>query len=119
AFVKEEYWDISAMMEAAGKPAIKAKLTHWNGKKLEKFDIVNERSAIDIETALKSKTYAVSSVEPKQVKRNPSAPFTTSTLQQEASRKLGFSAKKTMQLAQKLYEGVPLEGGETTGLITY
>lgn len=119
AFIREEYWDISAMMEAAGKPAIKAKLTHWNGKKLEKFDIVNERSAIDIETTLKSKTYAVSSVEPKQVKRNPSAPFTTSTLQQEASRKLGFSAKKTMQLAQKLYEGVPLEGGETTGLITY
>lgn len=119
AFISQEYWDVSAQMQAEGKPAIKAKLTHYEGKKLEKFDIPNEAMAQDIETALKAKTYAVSSVEPKQVKRNPSAPFTTSTLQQEASRKLGFSAKKTMQLAQKLYEGIPLEGGETTGLITY
>ncbi|MCH2547688.1 MAG: type I DNA topoisomerase, partial [Alphaproteobacteria bacterium] len=119
AFITREYWDISAVMQAEGKAGIKAKLTHWQGNKLDKFDIIDERSAVDIETTLKSKTYAVSSVEPKQVKRNPSAPFTTSTLQQEASRKLGFGAKKTMQLAQKLYEGVPLEGGETTGLITY
>jgi DNA topoisomerase-1 len=119
AFITQEYWDISAVMQAAEKPGIKAKLTHWQGNKLDKFDIVTEKAALDIETALQSKTYAVSSVEPKQVKRNPAAPFTTSTLQQEASRKLGFGAKKTMQLAQKLYEGVPLEGGETTGLITY
>lgn len=119
AFVTQEYWDVSAVMVGQGKPGIKARLTHWQGKKLDKFDIANEHSAKSIEAALQSKKYAVSSVEPKQVKRNPSAPFTTSTLQQEASRKLGFSAKKTMQLAQKLYEGVPLEGGETTGLITY
>lgn len=119
AFISQEYWDVSAVMQAQGKSGIKAKLTHWQGKKLEKFDMVDERSAMDIETALKSKTYAVSKVDPKQVKRNPAAPFTTSTLQQEASRKLGFGAKKTMQLAQKLYEGIPLEGGETTGLITY
>jgi DNA topoisomerase I len=119
AFISQEYWDVSAIMQAEGKAGIKAKLTHWQGKKLDKFDIANAEQAGSIEMALKSKTYAVSHVEPKTVKRNPSAPFTTSTLQQEASRKLGFGAKKTMQLAQKLYEGIPLEGGETTGLITY
>ncbi|MBM3617843.1 MAG: type I DNA topoisomerase, partial [Alphaproteobacteria bacterium] len=118
AFKSQEYWDISASLQAAGKPAIKARLTHWQGKKLEKFDIVTADKAGSIEAELKSKTYAVSSIEPKQVKRNPYPPFTTSTLQQEASRKLGFGAKKTMQLAQKLYEGVTIEG-ETTGLITY
>lgn len=118
-FQTQEYWDISAAMLAVGKPAIKARLTEWQGKKLEKFDIPNEESAHSIEAALKTKQYAVSKVEPKQAKRNPAAPFTTSTLQQEASRKLGFSAKKTMQVAQKLYEGVPLPSGETAGLITY
>ena len=119
AFVAREYWDIHAQMQAAGHPAIKAKLTHWQGKKLDKFDVVTGAQAHDIEAQLKQKHYSVSAVEPKQAKRNPAAPFTTSTLQQEASRKLGFSAKKTMQLAQKLYEGVPLASGETAGLITY
>lgn len=118
-FVSQEYWTITAQMLAEGHPAIKARLTHYNGEKLEKFDIASEAQAKNIEQTLATKQFRVGQVEPKQARRNPSAPFTTSTLQQEASRKLGFGAKKTMQLAQKLYEGVPLEGGETTGLITY
>lgn len=118
AFVNQEYWDIQAQMLASGSTPIRARLVEWQGKKLEKFDIPNENIAHEIEATLKTKSYKVASVEPKQVKRNPSAPFTTSTLQQEASRKLGFSAKKTMQLAQKLYEGLSIDG-ETVGLITY
>jgi DNA topoisomerase-1 len=97
---------------------VKARLTHYNGEKLEKFSIPNEAHASSITESLKTKTYNVTKIDPKQSRRNPYAPFTTSTLQQEAARKLGFGAKRTMQIAQKLYEGIDL-GGETTGLITY
>lgn len=118
AFKSREYWDIKLDLKTALGADFTAKLTQYNGKKLEQFDIVAEKSAGDIVKILKAKNYSVASVEKKQSTRNPYAPFTTSSLQQEASRKLGFGAKKTMQVAQKLYEGVEL-GGETVGLITY
>ncbi len=116
-FISQEYWDIRAMLSHK-QQAVKTRLTHWQGEKLEKFSIANEAQAKSIADAITGKQFSVSLVEPKQVRRHPFAPFTTSTLQQEASRKLGFGAKKTMQLAQKLYEGVDI-GGETVGLITY
>ena len=117
-FISREYWDIKATLANKTDTAFKAKLSSWQGKKLDKFDIVTEKDAKEITALLEKKQYKVSSIDPKQTRRHPYPPFTTSTLQQDASRKLGFSAKKTMQLAQKLYEGVDI-GGETTGLITY
>jgi DNA topoisomerase-1 len=90
----------------------------FDGSKIARLDIPDEAAARRIEAALKSGDYRVTSIESKPVKRNPPPPFTTSTLQQEASRKLGFSASRTMQVAQRLYEGVDLNG-ETVGLITY
>lgn len=117
-FLSQEYWDIRIALQSGDKPVFKARLTHWQGSKLDKFDIPNEARAKEISAALEAKQYAVASIEPKQVRRHPYPPFTTSTLQQDASRKLGFGAKRTMQIAQKLYEGVDI-GGETTGLITY
>src|SRR4029077_5941360 len=84
----------------------------------EKLSLTNEAEAKSAEAAIKAQTFTIGSVESKPVKRNPSPPFITSTLQQEAARKLGFNAKRTMQVAQGLYEGVDI-GGETTGLITY
>lgn len=118
AFVSEEYWTING--EFLGKPSkkVKAKLTHLRKKKLSKFDINNEDLAKDAVAEIKKHAYNVLKVEKKQTKRNPAPPFTTSTLQQEASRKLGFGATRTMKTAQILYEGINL-GGETTGLITY
>jgi len=118
AFKSREYWDIKLDLKTALGTDFTAKLTQYNGKKLEQFDIVKESQAGDIVKLLAAKNYSVASIEKKQSVRNPYAPFTTSTLQQEASRKLGFGAKKTMQVAQKLYEGVDL-GGESVGLITY
>jgi DNA topoisomerase-1 len=117
-FISQEYWDIRVQLANSGGTAFKAKLSHWKGKKLEKFDIPNEAEAKTITSALETKQYAVTSVDPKQARRHPYPPFTTSTLQQDASRKLGFGAKRTMQIAQKLYEGMDI-GGETVGLITY
>ena len=117
-FVAQEYWDITLDMVKTDGAAFKARLSHYAGEKLDKFSISNEDQAITITEALKSKQYQISSVTPKQQRRNPYAPFSTSTLQMDASRKLGFSAKKTMQIAQRLYEGITL-GGETVGLITY
>ncbi len=117
-FKKQEYWDISFDLKAVCGNNFTAKLSHINGEKLEKFSIPDKQSADAIESALKGQNFTINSIQKKQQKRNPSAPFITSSLQQEASRKLGFSAKKTMQIAQKLYEGIDL-GGETVGLITY
>ncbi len=117
AFQSEEYWTISA--DFLHKDAqFTANLTQFDGKKLAKLDIKDEAQAQSIKEALAHNSYKVDSVEKKAVKRNPYAPFTTSSLQQDAFRKLGFSAKKTMQIAQKLYEGVSV-GGVLTGLITY
>lgn len=117
-FKSEEYWDIALNLLNSNKESFLAKLTHVNGKKLEKFSIPNAELANDLAEKLKSRSFNVEILEKKQQKRQPQAPFITSSLQQEAARKLGFSAKKTMQIAQKLYEGMDI-GKETVGLITY
>lgn len=118
AFKTDEYWTVLAHLATAAREDVQARLVSRDGKKLDKLDIKDATSAHAIEGALESQPCTVASVDKKAVRRNPAAPFTTSTLQQEASRKLGFSAKQTMQVAQRLYEGVDI-GGETMGLITY
>lgn len=115
AFEPEEYWSLVAQLVTAEKEAFEAKLTKHKGKAIKPG---SEKEMNTILDALKGAKYEVTDVEKKTVKRNPAPPFTTSTLQQEASRKLGFSVKKTMVLAQKLYEGVELDSGHE-GLITY
>ena len=118
AFRPREYWTVEAtFLTPAGAP-FTARLTHLDGKKLDQFDLNDEASALAAKRAVEAGTFSVASVERKRVKRNPPAPFTTSTLQQEASRKLGMGAQATMRCAQQLYEGVELDG-ETTGFITY
>jgi DNA topoisomerase I len=117
-FNPQEYWSILANLKTPGGDALQAGITSFEGKKLTRLDIKSEAEATTIRTMLESASYSVESVASKPAKRNPAAPFTTSTLQQEASRKLGFSASRTMQVAQKLYEGISI-GGETSGLITY
>ena len=117
-FKSEEYWDIALSLLNTNKQQFLAKLSHIDGKKLEKFTIPNAELAHELETKLKTKLFYVEALEKKQQKRQPQPPFITSSLQQEAARKLGFSAKKTMQIAQKLYEGMDI-GQETVGLITY
>lgn len=103
-FTSREYWDIKASMQAESGSNIIARLIEYNGDKLDKFSISTAKQAETIAAALKTKQYAVASLEPKEVRRHPAPPFTTSTLQQEAARKCGFGAKRTMQIAQKLYE---------------
>jgi DNA topoisomerase-1 len=120
AFKAEEFWTIEADTEKAQQP-FSARLTHYLGKKLEKFSINNEVQARQAEQTLSQAGrdgLRVVKVEKKQRRRNPAPPFTTSTLQQEASRKLGFTAQRTMRVAQQLYEGVDVGQG-TVGLITY
>ncbi len=117
AFVPREYWSITAELEAAGAQApFHAKLAKKDDKKIE---LNNEEDAKGALKDLEGAEYRISSVETKEVKRNPSPPFTTSKLQQEASRKLGFTAKKTMMLAQQLYEGVEIGAEGPVGLISY
>jgi len=119
-FEPREYWTIEAEV-SSDKQAFNAKLTQLDGEKLSQFSIDNETLAKqaerDLATAAKGKL-RIGKVEKKKRKRNPAAPFTTSTMQQEAARKLGFTAKKTMSIAQQLYEGIDI-GGETVGLISY
>lgn len=118
SFKKEEYWTIDAKFNTKNNDEIDATLEAVDGKKLEKFDLnTKDKAESVLEAVLKSK-FNVSDIIAKEVKRKPYAPFTTSTIQQDASTKLGFSPKKTMLLAQKLYEGVAING-ETKGLITY
>src|SRR6201999_621230 len=117
-FKAREYWSIEALFITPGGAPFTARLTHLDGKRLDQFDLNNEAAALRAKQAVEAGDFTVGSVERKRVKRHPPAPFTTSTLQQEASRKLGFGAQQTMRLAQQLYEGVELDG-ETTGLITY
>ncbi len=117
-FKPEEYWTIAAIMATAGGQTFPARLHALDGKTLGKFALPNEASAKVAVARIEGANFAVATVERKQVRRNPAPPFITSTLQQEASRKLGFSATKTMRTAQQLYEGVDI-GGETVGLITY
>ena len=117
AFRAQEYWSIDTDIHTASGN-FPARLIQLDGKKLEKLSLGNGTDAQRAVDAINAAKFSVGSVEAKPVKRNPSPPFITSTLQQEASRKLGFNAKRTMQVAQGLYEGVEI-GGETTGLITY
>ena len=118
AFIAREYWTVQGrFLTPAGMP-FSARLTHHQGRKLEQFDLGNEKDAMAAKAAVEAAAFTVGSVEKKRVKRNPPPPFQTSTLQQEASRKLGFGAQATMRTAQGLYEGVAI-GGETVGLITY
>ena len=119
AFNEQEYWTIAARLGVSAGQEFKAGLVDVGGKKLGKFDIPAEGVATALKAALQSGSYQVSKVTKTEKKRNPSPPFTTSTLQQEASRKLGFSAKKTMSTAQKLYEGIDIGAEGTVGLITY
>jgi DNA topoisomerase-1 len=122
AFVPQEYWTIDAEGEHTGQ-AFPLKLTEFAGQKVEQFSFTGELRAREVEAALRAATGAdgqltVLAIDRKQRRRNPAPPFTTSTLQQEASRKLAFSAQRTMRLAQQLYEGVDLGEGNV-GLISY
>ncbi len=117
-FKPQEYWTIIAELATGKNVTFQARLFSAGGKKLEKFDIADGATAERLKAALEGGRFVVANIESKSQRRNPAAPFTTSTLQQEASRKLGFSPRQTMQLAQRLYEGVDL-GGEAEGLITY
>jgi len=114
AFKPVEYWSIDALF----KPEIEANLVEYKGNKIEKMTIGNEKDAREIETILKSEVYHVKSIEKKQRKSSTPPPFMTSTLQQSASGRLSFSPKKTMMIAQKLYEGVKTDKGQM-GVITY
>jgi len=117
-FVSQEYWSIVAKLETAKGAPFEARLTAFEGDKIGRLDIGTEARATAIRTMLEGASFRVDSVVSKPQKRNPYPPFTTSTLQQEASRKYGFAAQRTMQIAQRLYEGIDLSG-ETVGLITY
>ncbi len=117
-FRAREYWTVEAIFTTPAGAPFTARLTHLNGKRLDQFDLPNTATAHAAKAAVEAGAFTVGTVEKKRVRRNPPAPFTTSTLQQEASRKLGFGAQQTMRVAQQLYEGVELDG-ETTGLITY
>ncbi|MGQ3214017.1 type I DNA topoisomerase [Shinella sp.] len=117
-FVSEEYWNLSALLKTPRGDEFEARLVSAEGKRLQARSIGNGEEANNLKALLEGAAYRVESVEAKPTKRNPGPPFTTSTLQQAASSKLGFSASRTMQVAQKLYEGIDI-GGETVGLITY
>ena len=118
AFRTDEYWTIEATLATRNGEEFPARLNAIDRTTLKKLDLKDEATAFAIKRAIEKGEFRVASVESRDVKRNPYAPFATSTLQMDASRKLGFSAKQTMQVAQRLYEGVDV-GGETVGLITY
>lgn len=118
AFKADEYWTIEARLKKEDGKSFSARLTHLDGQKLSKLTINNEAMAMNAVDMVNRSNLQVGSIETKRTRRNPQPPFTTSTMQQEASRKLGFSASRTMRVAQKLYEGINI-GSETTGLITY
>src|SRR6266852_1892576 len=118
-FKSREYWSIEVEFKTEAGQTFTARLTHLDGKRLDRFDLDTEakaRAAAD--AILRASAFTVADIDSRQVRRNPFPPFTTSTLQQEASRKLGLAASRTMQIAQRLYEGIDL-AGETVGLITY
>jgi len=118
-FKSREYWTIEVEFRTEAGQTFTARLTHLDGKRLDRFDLdTEEKARAAAEAILRASGFAVAEIDSRQVRRNPFPPFTTSTLQQEASRKLGLSASRTMQIAQRLYEGIDLTG-ETVGLITY
>ncbi len=121
AFVAREYWTLDADLDKEGQ-AFSARLTHLDGAKLDQFDLHDEAGATratETVAAAADGRLAVAKVERKQRKRNPAPPFITSTLQQEAARKLRFTTQRTMRTAQQLYEGIDIGHGEQVGLITY
>jgi DNA topoisomerase I len=118
AFRNQEYWTVEVTFKTADGASFVARLTHLDGAKLERLGLTSQAEAERAKAAIEARSFAVASVEKKTVRRHPQPPFTTSTLQQEASRKLGFGAVRTMKIAQRLYEGVDI-GGETVGLISY
>ncbi len=117
-FVAKEYWSIAATLATPRKETFEARLVGADGQKIQRLDIGSGAEAEAFTRDLDNATFKVATVEAKPTRRNPPPPFTTSTMQQEASRKLGFSPAHTMRLAQRLYEGVEIDG-ETVGLITY
>ncbi len=121
AFKPREYWTIEADVSKEEQPFL-ARLVSYRGEKVEQFSFENETAAREVEKTILGAANGMLkavSVKKRQRRRNPTAPFTTSTLQQEASRKLGFNTQRTMRVAQKLYEGIDLDGEGTVGLITY
>jgi DNA topoisomerase-1 len=117
-FIPKEYWSILATLATPRGETFEARLVGADGKKITRLDVGTGEEAADFKKALDAAQFTIASVEAKPAKRNPYAPFSTSTLQQEASRKLGFAPSITMRLAQRLYEGADI-GGDTVGLITY
>ena len=117
-FHADEYWTIKAVFTTPDGQTFEANLVRLDGDKLTKLSLGSEEVAMAAVKQIDVSQFKVASVEKKQSRRNPAPPFTTSTLQQEAARKLYYGARKTMQVAQSLYEGVQI-GGETVGLITY
>ncbi|HEX4889253.1 MAG TPA: type I DNA topoisomerase, partial [Alphaproteobacteria bacterium] len=118
SFTAREFWTIEADFGLASGQTLTTRLVKLDGEKIEKFSIATAASAEAARARILTRSYSIKSVESKPAKRNPPPPFITSTLQQEAARKLGFSSARTMQIAQRLYEGLDIDG-ETTGLITY
>ena len=117
-FVAREYWSLVATLATPRAETFEARLVGADGRKIQRLDIGTGQEAEDFKRALETAAFTVKSVESRPARRNPYPPFTTSTLQQEASRKLGFAPAHTMRIAQRLYEGITLDG-ETVGLITY
>jgi DNA topoisomerase-1 len=117
-FVAREYWSLIATLATPRNDSFEARLVGADGQKITRLDIGSGQEAEDFKRALENAAFTVVSVEAKPARRNPPPPFTTSTLQQEASRKLGFAPAHTMRIAQRLYEGIDIDG-ETVGLITY
>ncbi|MGE5271654.1 MAG: type I DNA topoisomerase, partial [Thiohalocapsa sp.] len=119
AFRPREYWTVEVEFATEAGDRFTAHLSHLDGKRLDRFELDSEEKArAAADAILKAASFDVASVEHREVRRNPFPPFTTSTLQQEASRKLGFGASRTMSIAQRLYEGIELDG-DAVGLITY
>ena len=121
AFESQEYWSLTALLEGRVPPSFKARLVEWQGQKIDqkKFRLENEAQVQEILRSLEGASWVIGDVEKKERRRYPTPPFVTSKLQQEASRKLGFQPKRTMQVAQQLYEGVELGREGSVGLITY
>jgi len=117
SFDPQEYWKIKANLEVVDNN-IEASLTHYNGEKVDKFSFKNEEDAKKVAESFKGQNFKFTDITKKPASRNPDAPFSTSTLQQTASSIFGFGASRTMQIAQRLFQGVEIDG-ETTGLITY
>ena len=117
-FKPDEFWTLNVIFEDKNKSKITSNLNQLNGKKIEKFTFKSKDDVNKAINEIKKKEYQISDISSKIYTRNPSGPFTTSTLQQTASSKLGFGASRTMQIAQRLYQGIDIEG-DTIGLITY